>query len=207
LHSLPFPTAVYSEDHRGFSQQQSDHRGDGSMSINFYVWEDHWQTGRRHKVSVASWPGPSQDAADEVTKFAIEYYARWHADPHMPDHPVRDKDGKIILPASLDTSPLEYLEASEPAAQPREPAPVLPYAGPMVINASPVNSDVRAVYERSRRGLGKSILVKPPVPPHETPTPQAKGFTPSTPAAPPIAPRWFEPDKNHPKYSKPGTRR
>jgi hypothetical protein len=82
------------------------------MSINFYVWEEHWQTGRRHRVSLESWPGPYQEAADEVTAFAVEYVLRWKDDPDFPDHPCRDKDGNIVLPKTLDVHPFDYVEST-----------------------------------------------------------------------------------------------
>jgi hypothetical protein len=107
------------------------------------------------------------------------------------------------LPADLDQHPADYVEMNAPAAPPPAEPMQLPYSGPMNIVASPINNDIKATYEKSRRGL-KRMNVKPPVPEYEPPTPQAKGFTPSTPPSPPIAPRFYEADRNHPKYRRPG---
>jgi hypothetical protein len=177
------------------------------MSINFYVWEEHWQTGRRHRVSLESWPGPYQEAADEVTAFAVEYVLRWKDDPDFPDHPCRDKDGNIVLPKTLDVHPFDYVESNMTAAPPAAEPPLLPFSGPMTIVASPINNDIKATYERSRRGLGRTIQIKPAPAPYEPPTSPVSSHTPSTPPSPPIAPRFFEADRQHPKYGRTGTRR
>src|SRR6266545_2186975 len=119
--------------HRNLHSRQPNHRGDRSMSINFYVWDEHWQTGRRHKVSVESWPGPFADPYDKETEFARDYAARWSENEFFPDHPCRDKDGKIVLPESLDQSPEAYVEANAPLSPPRPEPMQLPYAGKMNI--------------------------------------------------------------------------
>jgi len=106
------------------------------MSINFYVWEEHWQTGRRHKAAVESWPGPFADPYDKETEFARDYAARWSSDEFFPDHPIRDqKSGAISLPVSLDETPEAYI--NEPPAPAEEPRPRLPMSGKLNIVDTP----------------------------------------------------------------------
>jgi hypothetical protein len=174
------------------------------MSFKFFVWGIHFPTGRRIKEACESWPSPVCGPADAATAFARDYVAKWSADDFFPDHPVRDAEGRIILPDSIDQAPEDYLAAHEPPAPAPEPRPRLPMSGPMNIVTGPgaAPAGMRAAYEASRRGL-KPWNVKPPAPPYEPPPSPVSSHTPSlTPNDPPIPPRTYEPDPAHPKYGR-----
>jgi hypothetical protein len=174
------------------------------MTTNFSFWTcNPFHPTIKLRETYESWPITSLDPCDEASGFARDYAMKWRDDPDFPDHPCHDRAGSIVLPADLDQHPADYVEMNAPAAPPPAEPMQLPYSGPMNIVASPINNDIKATYEKSRRGL-KRMNVKPPVPEYEPPTPQAKGFTPSTPPSPPIAPRFYEADRNHPKYRRPG---
>lgn len=177
------------------------------MSVTkFMVWETHWQTDRRHKVSLQSWPSPFEEAADDATEFARVYTERWRDDPDFPDHPCRDKDGHIVLPASLDTPPVEYLEANAPPGPPPEPAVRYPFSGPAnILRTASTDPRTIAAYELSRRNL-KPLVAQPAPAPYEAPTSPASSHTPSFTGspAPDIAPRYYSRDKHDPKFRRPG---
>lgn len=174
--------------------------------IQFFVWDVHIPTGRRIKSARASWPTPFEEAADAATETARAYAERWRDDLDFPDHPCRDKHGHIVLPASLDMPPAKYIEANAPPEPPAEAPFRLPMSGPMHIVDNASNAmGAKAVYEKSRRGLGKSITVKSAPTPYEAPTPAPSSYTPEFTGAPgpAIAPRFYERDPNHPKYKRP----
>ena len=176
------------------------------MSVKFFVWAIHSQTGRRIKEACETWPTPFCEPIDAAAEFARDYAARWSEDPDFPNYPCRDKNGQIVLPAGLDVPPADYIAANtEPAPAP-EPAVRYPFSGPANIVRGPATSGgTIAAYEKSRRGL-RALVAKPPPAPYEAPTSRVSSHTPSTPPQPPIAPRYYA-NKDHPKYSRPGGHR
>lgn len=170
-----------------------------------------WTTNPFHptvrlKETYESWPMTLNDPVDETSGFARDWAMRWRDDEFFPPHPLRNaKNGQMILPDSLDQSPLEYLEANEPPAVKQEPDVTYPFSGPTTLVRGPgANSgSTIAAYERSRRGL-KRLESKPPVPPYEAPMPAAKGHNPTRAPDPKIPVRVYSRDKFDPKYQKPG---
>jgi len=178
------------------------------MVARFFCWETDPFHDVRHKVAYESWPPPFIEPCDAATATAQAWAARWSEDPDFPAHPIRDHDrgGHIVLPASQDQTPGEYLEANTKPEPEPAPAALYPFAGPANIVRTPsTDSRTIAAYERSRRGL-KRLNAKPPVPAYEAPTPRIKGHNPTLPRDPDIAPRFYEPDRSHPKYRRPGER-
>lgn len=171
------------------------------MAERFQRWASNpFHPTHRWKEGFETWPDPFEEVCDPVSAAAQEWATRWRDHPGFPDYPCRDKNGQIVLPSSTEQTPDEYLDENTDPAPAPEPMQ-LPYAGKMNIVAGPFNNDIQATYEKSRRGL-RPLVSKPPVPQYEAPTPRAKGYTPTTPPSPPIAPRYFEPDPQHAKYQR-----